>query len=82
MIEGKKYTETMVRHAAVTEEGQRCEIIERLTFETEQQPDGTWSEPRQVNQRFDLRTGERVNPLGEDRFEIDVAGTQLTRLPA
>ena len=79
---GKKYSETMVRHLATTDEGHRCEIIERLTFETEQRPDGTWSEPRQINQRFDLRTGERVNRLGDDRFEIDVEGTPLTRLPA
>ena len=79
MHEGKKYSETVIRHAAETEAGVPCEILERLTFESEQQADGSWSEPRQVNQRFDLRTGQRVNPLGGDRFEVDGSGEQLTR---
>jgi hypothetical protein len=82
MEEDKKYSETLIRHAARTEDGKPCEILERLTFERERRDDGTWSEPRQIHQRFDLRTGERVNHLGGDRFEVDVAGTPLTRLPA
>lgn len=81
MLQGKKYSERLIRHAARTEDGKPCEILERLTLEQEQRDDGSWSEPRQVNQRFDLRTGERVNHLGGDRFELDVAGTPLTRLP-
>jgi hypothetical protein len=82
MEDGKKYSETLIRHAAETEQGQTCEILERLTFERERQPDGSWSEPRQINQRFDLRTGQRVNHLGGDRFEVDVSGEQLTRRPS
>jgi hypothetical protein len=82
MLDGKKYSETVIRHAAATDEGNTCEILERVTFECEQLPDGTWSEPRQVNRRFDLRTGERVNHLGEDRFELDLTGQPLTRLPS
>lgn len=82
MLDGKKYNETVIRHAAKTADGVPCEILERLTFEREQQPDGTWTEPVQVNQRFDLRTGERVNHLGGDAFEVDVSNVALTRLPA
>ena len=82
MDDGKKYSETVIRHAARTEDGKPCEILERLTFESERMPDGGWGEPRQINQRFDLRTGQRVNHLGGDRFEVDVSGEGLTRLPA
>ena len=81
MEDGKKYSETLIRHAAETDEGVPCEILERLTFEREQQADGSWSEPRQINQRFDLRTGQRVNHLGGDRFQVDVSGELLTRRP-
>lgn len=81
MFEGKKFSEKLLRHAAVKADGKPVEIIERLTFEQEQLPDGSWSEPRQINQRFDLRSGERVNHLGGDRFELDFTGEPLTRLP-
>ena len=79
MQDGKKYSETLVRHVAETDDGVPCEILERLTFERDQQPDGSWGEPRQINQRFDLRTGQRLNPLGGDRFQVDVSGELLTR---
>jgi hypothetical protein len=82
MDDGKKYSETLIRHAAQMADGKPCEILERLTFERERRPDGTWSEPKQINQRFDLRTGQRVNHLGGDRFEVDVSGESVTRLPA
>lgn len=81
MDDGKKYSEKVIRHAARTADGKPCEILERLTFEQDRRDDGSWSEPRQINQRFDLRTGQRVNALGGDRFEIDVSGESLTRLP-
>jgi len=82
MLDGKKYSETLIRHVAETEDGVPCEILERLTFERELGADGHWSEPRQINQRFDLRTGQRVNHLGGDRFQVDVSGELLTRRPA
>lgn len=82
MNEDKKYSETVLRHTAETEDGGACEILERLTFERELRADGSWSEPRQVNQRFDLRTGQRVNHLGGDRFQVDVSGELLNRRPA
>jgi hypothetical protein len=82
MDDGKKYSETLIRHPAQAENGHPCEILERVTYERELQPDGSWSEPRQVNRRYDLRTGQRVNHLDGDRFEVDVSGEAITRLPA
>jgi len=41
------------------------------------QADGTLSDARQINRRFDLRTGERVNHLGGDDFELDLTGDRL-----
>ena len=75
-----KYHEEILRHPAVTAEGKPCEILERLTFERSVQPDGTLSDARQINRRFDLRTGERVNPLGGDDYELDLTGDRLRRV--
>ena len=72
-----KYHEEILRHPAVTAEGKPCEILERLTFERSVQADGTLSDARQINRRFDLRTGERVNHLGGDDFELDLTGDRL-----
>ena len=72
-----KYSEEITRHAAVTADGKACEILERVTFVREPLADGTLGEPVVCNRRFDLRTGERVNPLGGDDYEIDVEGTRL-----
>ena len=75
-----KYHEEILRHPAVTAEGKPCEILERLTFERSVQDDGTLSDARQINRRFDLRTGERVNPLGGDDYELDLTGDRLRRV--
>jgi hypothetical protein len=80
--ENRKYSEKIIRHAAVTADGKPCEILERLTYEQEVFPDGSLGEPVQINQRFDLRTGQRVNHIEGDRFEIDVSGDPLTRVRA
>jgi len=72
-----KYHEEILRHPALTAEGKPCEILERLTFERSVQADGTLSDARQINRRFDLRTGERVNPLGGDDYELDLTGDRL-----
>jgi len=74
------YHEEILRHAALTAEGKPCEILERLTFERSVQPDGTLSGARQINRRFDLSTGERVNPLGGDDYELDLTGDRLRRV--
>ena len=75
-----KYHEEILRHPAVTAEGKPCEILERLTFERSVQADGTLSDARQINRRFDLRTGERVNHLGDDDYELDLTGDRLRRV--
>ena len=75
-----KYHEEMLRHPAITAEGKPCEILERLTFERSVQADGTLSDARQINRRFDLRTGERVNHLGDDDYELDLTGDRLRRV--
>ena len=75
-----KYHEEILRHPALTAEGKPCEILERLTFERSVQADGTLSDARQINRRFDLRTGERVNPLGGDDYELDLTGDRLRRV--
>ena len=73
-----KYIEEIVRLPALTAEGKPCEILERITLSREIQQDGSLGEPTIVNRRFDLRTGERVNHIGEDEFELDETGDRLT----
>lgn len=73
-----KYSEQIVRLPALTSDGKRCEILERITLGREIQHDGSLGEPTVVNRRFDLKTGERVNHLGEGDFEVDETGDRLT----
>ena len=77
-----KYQEEVLRHVAVMADGTHCELLERLTFERDILADGSLGEPRQINCRFDLRTGERVNHLQGDEFVLDFGGELLRRLPA
>ncbi len=72
-----KYSEQVIRFPARDAEGQQYEILERITFSREVQADGSLGEPVMVNRRFDLRTGERVNHLGGDDFELDHTGDKL-----
>ncbi len=73
-----KYSEDIVRVPALTAEGKPCEILERITYGRELHADGSLGEPLVVNRRFDLRTGERVNHLGGDEYELDGTGEKLT----
>jgi hypothetical protein len=73
----KKYSEELLRHPALSADGKPCEILERITWEYAVQPDGSPGETSVFNRRFDLRTGERVNRLGEAEFEIDGSGLRL-----
>jgi hypothetical protein len=73
----KKYSEEICRHAAEGADGTQFEILERITWEHEQMPDGSPGECRLFNRRYDLRTGERVNRLGDLEFEIDGSGLRL-----
>jgi hypothetical protein len=76
-----KYSEEIHRHAAVDGAGEPREILERVTWEREYLPDGTLGEATLFNRRFDLRTGERVNRLGDAEFEIDGSGLRLHLQP-
>jgi len=72
-----KYSEELRRFPAVRADGKDCEILERITHSCEVQEDGSLGEPVVVNRRFDLRTGERVNHLGDDDYELDEGGDRL-----
>jgi hypothetical protein len=73
----KKYSEEIIRHAAVTAEGKPCEILERITFERLVGEDGSLSEPVVVSRRYDLKTGELLVRLGERDFEDDETGAKF-----
>jgi hypothetical protein len=75
-----KYHEEIHRYPALLDGGRSCEILERITFERDELADGSLGEPRVCNRRFDLRTGERVNALGGDDFELDLEKTRLRRV--
>ena len=73
----KKYSEEVIRYAAVTDEGKPREILERITYGRAVQEDGSLGEPEVVNRRYDLRTGESLRRLGDDEFEDDETGARL-----
>jgi hypothetical protein len=73
----KKYSEELIRHPALNEDGKPCEILERVTFERAVLADGALGEPTVINRRFDLRTGERVNRVSETQFVDDISGARL-----
>lgn len=73
----KKYSEEIIRHPAVTTDGKPCEILERVTLERVVAGDGSLSEPVVVNRRFDLKTGEVLNRLGEREFEDEESGAKI-----
>ena len=77
-----KYHEEVLRHVAMMADGTHCELLERRTFERDLLQDGNLGEARQINCRFDLRTGERVIHLQGDEFVLDFEGELLRRLPA
>lgn len=77
----KKYSEEIRRHVAVDAEGEPREILERITWEREHPADASPGEATLFNRRYDLRTGERVNRLGETEFEIDGSGLRLRLQP-
>jgi hypothetical protein len=72
-----KYSEEVVRIPARNADGDACVILERITYGREVLADGALGEPVVVNRRFDLRTGERVNHLGGDDYELDDGGGRL-----
>lgn len=72
-----KYSEEIIRHRAVTAEGKPREILERITYVRELRADGSLAIPVVVHRRFDLATGECLNPLSETEFEDDATGDRL-----
>jgi hypothetical protein len=72
-----KYSEEVLRHPALRPDGSPCEILERLTWETQIGADGSAQQRSLFNRRFDLRTGERLNRLSDSEFEIDGDGERL-----
>jgi hypothetical protein len=48
-----------------------------VTFERVMLADGTPGEAVEINRRFDLRTGERVNRVSETEFVDDISGARL-----
>lgn len=73
----KRYSEEIIRHAAVTAEGKPCEILERVTYERVVGEDGSLSGPVVVNRRYDLKTGELLVRLGEREFADDESGAKI-----
>lgn len=73
----KKYSEELIRHPATTADGKACEVLERITLEREVREDGSLSEATVVNRRYDLKTGELLNRLGEREFEDDETGAKV-----
>jgi hypothetical protein len=67
------YSEKLIRHRALDEEGKPREILERVTYERRS---GT-VQPVEVNRRYDLRTGEPLLRLSETEFEDQESGARL-----
>lgn len=73
-----KYHEEIHRYPALTADGKAVEILERVTYARSVAADGSLSAAQEVNRRFDLRTGERLDPLGGGEFQFVVGGERLT----
>ena len=67
------YSEQIIRHRALTDEGKPCEILERITYEKR----SGVPEPVEINRRFDLTTGERLNKISDSEFDDDISGARL-----
>ncbi|MEO8309490.1 MAG: hypothetical protein ABI616_15780 [Pseudomonadota bacterium] len=77
-----KYSEEVIRIPARNAQGGACVILERITHGRQVHTDGSLGEPEVVNRRFDLRTGESVNHLGNDVYELDGTGDRLQACPS
>ncbi len=75
----KKYSEELNRFAALDADGKPCEILERITFARTLGSDGRLKgRPKEINRRYDLKTGERLHRLSETEFADDETGARLT----
>jgi hypothetical protein len=73
----QKYYEEILRHRAVTDEGKPCEILERVTWERELDASGAQVGAKEVNRRYDMRTGERMNRISATEFQDDESGARV-----
>ena len=78
---GAKFHEALNRYPGRTEDGKDVEILERVTFERRILGDGSLDTAREINRRYDLRTGERLDRLGADEFAMVVGGARIKALP-
>lgn len=75
----KKYTEELIRHSALDADGRPCEILERITFARTIGRDGrAKGRPKEINRRYDLKTGERLLRVGDAEFREDETGATVT----
>lgn len=75
----KKYTEELIRHPALDADGRPCEILERITFARTIGRDGrAKGRPKEINRRFDLKTGERLLRVDDTEFREDETGARVT----
>jgi hypothetical protein len=75
----KKYTEELNRFAAKDAEGRPVEVIERITFARTLGSDGRLKgRPKEINRRYDLKTGERLLRISDTEFADDETGARIT----
>lgn len=75
----KKYTEELIRHPALDADGRPCEILERITFARTVGSDGRLKgRPKEINRRYDLKTGERLLRVSDTEFADDETGARVT----
>lgn len=75
----KKYTEELFRHSALDADGRPCEVLERITFARTVGSDGRLKgRPKEINRRYDLKTGERLLRVSDTEFADDETGARVT----
>lgn len=75
----KKYSEELLRYPALDADGKPCEILERITFARTIGSDGRpKGKPKEINRRYDLKTGERLHKLSDTEFADDETGARVT----
>ena len=75
----KKYSEELIRYPAIDADGKPCEILERITFARTVGSDGRLKgRPKEINRRYDLKTGERLLRVSDNEFADDETGARVT----
>jgi hypothetical protein len=76
-----RYSEEIIRHDALNDEGKYCEVLERVTYERLAEGADA-GKLVVVNRRFDLRTGECLSRLSDNEFQQDDTGGKVRLDPA